>query len=110
MSKQRGLPSLELGAVWYVIPMLWICVAVVGSLLLAEWPALFAGPMPADAVVLSTAPLAAAPYVSSDPSLPPASQVFTGRTGTFTASDRHLLNARTVGRTIRSKVAAVARR
>ncbi|MEO8652840.1 MAG: hypothetical protein ABI409_01820 [Ramlibacter sp.] len=78
--------SLELGAVWYAIPMLWICVALVGSLLLAEWPALFAGPMPANEVVLSTAAPAAAPYVSSDPSLPPASQVFTGSDGEITAS------------------------
>lgn len=81
MSKQRGLPSLELGAVWYVVPMLWVCAALVGWVLLSGWPALFAGPVAANDIGPSTPQVAAAPYVSSDPSLPAASQVFAGKSG-----------------------------
>ena len=78
LNTQRGFPSLELGAVWYVVPLLWACAALVGWVLLSGWPALFAGPLPASDAVLSATPAATVPYESSDPSLPPASQVFTG--------------------------------
>lgn len=77
MTKQHVHP-LELGAVWYVIPLLWLCVALVGWTLISEQPALFAGPLPAHHVALSGPAAAAVPYESSDPSLPPASRVFTG--------------------------------
>lgn len=75
---QRGFPSLELGAVWYAVPALWVCAAVVGWVLLSDWPGLFAAPAaPSDAGV-SIPAVAASSYQGSDPSLPQASQVFTG--------------------------------
>ena len=108
MSKQRGLPSLELGAVWYVVPMLWVCAALVGWVLLSGWPALFAGPTPASDVVLSATPVAAAPYESSDPSLPRRARSSPARAGTSALPSRP--SERTDGRPkIRSAVAASAR-
>jgi hypothetical protein len=77
-NKQRGFPSLELGAVWYAVPVLWVCAAVAGWVLLSGWPTLFAGPLAPDAAAASAPTVVAAPYESSDPSLPSASQVFTG--------------------------------
>lgn len=74
---QRGFPSFELGAVWYAIPALWVCAAVVGWLLLTGWPSMFAGPLAPNAAAAS-APTVVAPYETSDPSLPSASQVFSG--------------------------------
>lgn len=64
----------ELGTVWFVVPMVWAAVALVGFFLLVSWPELFGQPLPQDPGALSAAP--AAPYASSDPSLPPASSVF----------------------------------
>lgn len=42
-----GLPvtsakSGRLGIIWYLIPVLWLVVAVVGYVVLVRWPALFA--------------------------------------------------------------------
>lgn len=76
---QRGFPSFELGAVWYVVPLLWVCAALVGWVLLSGWPSLFAGPAPAGEVGVSATQTSAVPYEGSDPSLPAASQVFTGK-------------------------------
>lgn len=75
----RYVHPLELGAVWYVIPLLWVCAALVGWMLISEWPALFARPLPAHDVALSGPAAAAVPYERSDPSLPSANRVFAGR-------------------------------
>ena len=66
---------LELGRFWFLLPMLG---ALTVLILLTAWPALFAGPLPASDAVRSATRAATVPYESSDPSLPPASQVFTG--------------------------------
>jgi hypothetical protein len=64
-------PTREVGIGWLVLPLAGAMVALA---LLAAWPELFGQPLPQDAGALSAAP--AAPYTSSDPSLPPASSVF----------------------------------
>jgi hypothetical protein len=79
MNMPRFSRSLELGAIWYAVPLIWICTAVIGWLLLSGWPQLFSDPQSARAVALPAAAAAAAPYESSDPSLPSASRVFEGK-------------------------------
>lgn len=64
-------PTRELGIGWLVLPLLG---AVAALALLFSWPELFGEPLRQDPGALAAAP--AAPYTSSDPSLPPAGSVF----------------------------------
>lgn len=80
MNMPRLPRPLELGAVWYAVPLLWLCTAVVGWLLLSQWPQLFSEPLPVAAAALPGAADPASAYEGSDPSLPAASRVFAGST------------------------------
>ena len=48
----------ELGTVWFVVPMLWAAVGLVGFALISNWPELFAQEQP-PASVAATAPASA---------------------------------------------------
>ncbi|HMA07693.1 MAG TPA: hypothetical protein VKP68_07525 [Ramlibacter sp.] len=50
----------RLGIVWFVVPLMWAAVALIGCALVAHWPGLFAEelPAPAGATATATAPAA----------------------------------------------------
>jgi hypothetical protein len=62
----------ELGTVWFVVPLLAICATLLVLILLSK-PASSAPPQSQAAAATAAT---AAPYVSSDPSLPSAGSVF----------------------------------
>lgn len=64
----------ELGALWFLAPLVAILVALLLIAVIGAQPAGSAQP-PGDA---KAQPAPAAPYVSSDPSLPAAASVLTG--------------------------------
>lgn len=47
--------NADLGTVWFVVPMLWAAVGLVGFALISNWPELFAQEQPG-ASVAATAP------------------------------------------------------
>jgi hypothetical protein len=55
-----------LGTVWFVIPLMWAAVALIGCTLIAHWPALFAEEAPQQAAVSATAPAAGNAATSGD--------------------------------------------
>jgi hypothetical protein len=76
-------PAGELGTVWFVIPLLWAAVALIGFALIAHWPGLFAQELPAPAGTAVTTPAA-----SDDSPVPSASMVF--KDGTSYEAAQHL--------------------
>lgn len=64
-------PAGELGTVWFVVPLLWAAVALIGFVLIAHWPGLFAEELPVPAGAAVTVPAA-----SDDSPVPSASTVF----------------------------------
>lgn len=55
-----------LGTVWFVFPLMWASVALIGCALIAHWPGLFAQELPQQAAASATAPAAGNAATSVD--------------------------------------------
>jgi hypothetical protein len=75
MNSQKRSKDRNPGIAWFLIPAAWAAAALAGLVILTHWPALLADQLPAQGAAASSA-AQAAPYVSSDPSVPDASSVF----------------------------------
>jgi hypothetical protein len=68
--------NADLGTVWFVVPMLWAAVALVGFALISNWPELFAQEQPAASVAdRSMRQAGGAPTAGASPAHEAAQQV-----------------------------------
>ena len=55
-----------LGTVWFLVPLMWAAVALIGCALIAHWPDLIAQELPQQAAATATAPAAGNAATSED--------------------------------------------